>query len=130
MHITEHSWVDKTEQSKSKMDIYYMGETLPFQPSMRGPVGRDFEKFPIGSLERSSQIKSAYCVAQAKTKKEHSKKDSCPFCKEQKKKPLATYMRKRQSSKRTESICEEAEEEEIEEAVEAKENDPMKEQKK
>lgn len=42
--------------------------------------------------------------------KEKKKKDTCPFCKEQKKRPLVAYMRKREVNKRTESICEEEEE--------------------
>lgn len=41
-----------------------------------------------------------------------SKKDSCPFCKEEKKRPLNAYMRKRSHGKSFDKICEEAEEEE------------------
>lgn len=55
-----------------------------------------------------------YLIA-AKTNSTHKdkavKKDNCPFCKEKKKKPLATYIRRRELCKRTESICEEEEEE-------------------
>ena len=39
-----------------------------------------------------------------------SSKDSCPFCKEQKKRPLGAYMRKRGQRITTESISEDAEE--------------------
>lgn len=46
------------------------------------------------------------------------KKDNCPFCKEKKKKPLASYIRRRELCKRTESICEEEEEDEEEEVTE------------
>lgn len=35
----------------------------------------------------------------------------CPFCKEHKKRPLINYMRKRESRKHHESICEDEEEE-------------------
>lgn len=41
-----------------------------------------------------------------------SKKDSCPFCKEEKKRPLNAYMRKRSQEKNTSKICEENDEEE------------------
>lgn len=42
-----------------------------------------------------------------------SKKDSCPFCKEEKKRPLNAYMRKRSQDKSSDSkICEESDEEE------------------
>lgn len=42
------------------------------------------------------------------------KKSSCPFCKEEKKRPLNAYMRKRSQDKNTEKgkICEEDDEEE------------------
>lgn len=40
-----------------------------------------------------------------------SKKDSCPFCKEEKKRPLNAYMRKRSQEKNTGKICEEDDEE-------------------
>lgn len=35
---------------------------------------------------------------------------SCPFCKEHKKRPLISYLRKREIRKKNDSICEEAEE--------------------
>lgn len=52
-------------------------------------------------------------------------KEKCPFCKEQKKRPLVTYIRKRQNKKHNESICEEEEEEEeeIEEVVSGSNDD-------
>lgn len=40
-----------------------------------------------------------------------SKKDSCPFCKDEKKRPLNAYMRKRSQEKNTGKICEEDDEE-------------------
>lgn len=40
-----------------------------------------------------------------------SKKSSCPFCKEEKKRPLNAYMRKRSQEKNTGKICEEDDEE-------------------
>lgn len=58
------------------MDIYYIGESLPFAPSMRGSATRDFEKFPIGSLERSPQFKSAYAVAQGELPKQKISKET------------------------------------------------------
>lgn len=39
------------------------------------------------------------------------KKSSCPFCKEEKKRPLNAYMRKRSQEKNTAKICEEDDEE-------------------
>lgn len=41
-----------------------------------------------------------------------SKKNSCPFCKDEKKRPLNAYMRKRSQEKNTGKICEEDDEEE------------------
>lgn len=38
------------------------------------------------------------------------KKDSCPFCKEEKKRPLNAYMRKRSQEKNAAKICEEDDE--------------------
>lgn len=49
-------------------------------------------------------------------------KDKCPFCKEQKKRPLVNYIRKRENKKHNESICEEEEEEEVEEREEQEVN--------
>lgn len=40
------------------------------------------------------------------------KKDSCPFCKEDKKRPLNAYMRRRSQEKNADKICEEDAEEE------------------
>lgn len=42
-----------------------------------------------------------------------TKKESCPFCQEQKKRPLIAYMRKRAQEKNV-KICEELQEEEPE----------------
>lgn len=39
------------------------------------------------------------------------KKSSCPFCKEEKKRPLNAYLRKRSQEKNTGKICEEDDEE-------------------
>lgn len=39
-----------------------------------------------------------------------SKKDNCPFCKDHKKRPLTSYIRKRGQDKKNNSICEEDEE--------------------
>lgn len=47
-----------------------------------------------------------------------AQKKECPFCKEQKKRPLTNYMRKRESRKYHDSICEEHEEGIEEEAEE------------
>lgn len=38
-----------------------------------------------------------------------AKKNQCPFCKEHKKRPLINYLRKRDSRKHHESICEDEE---------------------
>lgn len=51
------------------MDIFYFGDCVPYA-SMRSGSYRDFEKFPIGSLEQSSQVKSAYCIAQGELSSE------------------------------------------------------------
>lgn len=40
-----------------------------------------------------------------------SKKSACPFCKDEKKRPLNAYMRKRSQEKNTGKICEEDDEE-------------------
>lgn len=40
---------------------------------------------------------------------EKAKKSHCPFCKEHKKRPLINYLRKRESRKHHESICEDEE---------------------
>lgn len=50
-----------------------------------------------------------------------AQKKECPFCKEQKKRPLTNYMRKRESRKHHDSICEEHEEENEEEVEEEEE---------
>ncbi|XP_061516337.1 uncharacterized protein LOC4578351 [Anopheles gambiae] len=118
------------------MDIYYMSDSIQYS-SFRGPVYRDYEKFPYGTLEnplnnpvsktkqqqqqrRHHSSSSGSTSAQAKllsyigksssTGGSKSSKDSCPFCKEQKKRPLGAYMRKRGQRITTESISEDAEE--------------------
>ncbi|XP_050078645.1 uncharacterized protein LOC126565506 [Anopheles maculipalpis] len=117
------------------MDIYYMSDSIQYS-SFRGPVYRDYEKFPYGTLENPlnnpvskakqqqqqrrhhSSSSSSSTSAQAKllsyigksTSGGKSSKDSCPFCKEQKKRPLGAYMRKRGQRITTESISEDAEE--------------------
>ncbi|XP_063703139.1 uncharacterized protein LOC134832868 [Culicoides brevitarsis] len=103
------------------MDIYYMGDCTSYA-SLRSIHHRDYEKYPYGSLENAkvTPMKSAYCLAQEKAeqnKQKSKKKDSCPFCKEQKKRPLVAYMRKRECTKRNESICEEEEHQEPEETT-------------
>uniref|UniRef100_A0A336K5B4 CSON000921 protein n=1 Tax=Culicoides sonorensis TaxID=179676 RepID=A0A336K5B4_CULSO len=96
------------------MDIYYMGDSTSYS-SVRSPYYRDYEKFPYGTLENRTPVKSPFCIAQEKTEQNKHKgkqNDNCPFCKEQKKRPLVAYIKKRDCSKRTESICEEDEQEE------------------
>lgn len=88
--------------------------------SFRNPLYRDYEKFPYGSLEnplnsppKSSnqqvQKQQQRDTAQGKSKSKSSK-DSCPFCKEQKKRPLGAYLRKRGQRITSESISEDVEE--------------------
>ncbi|XP_055592937.1 uncharacterized protein LOC129744445 [Uranotaenia lowii] len=106
------------------MDIYYMSDSIQYG-SLRNPLYRDYEKFPYGTLENplnspskstsnSQQIKrsneGSYLAAQGKSKGGKSSKDSCPFCKEQKKRPLGAYMRKRGQRIHNESISEDTEE--------------------
>ncbi|XP_055540261.1 uncharacterized protein LOC129726961 [Wyeomyia smithii] len=103
------------------MDVYYMSDSIQYG-SFRNPLYRDYEKFPYGTLEnplnnppkssqhlQQQQRNGAYSVAQEKTKSK-SAKESCPFCKEQKKRPLGAYMRKRDQRITSESISEDAEE--------------------
>ena len=53
-------------------------------------------------------------------------KKCCPFCKENKKRPLVKYMRNRESRKHHESICEDEEEQqEEEESNEAEEEEEL-----
>lgn len=117
------------------MDIYYMSDSIQYS-SFRGPVYRDYEKFPYGTLEnplnnpvskskqqqrqqqRHHSSSSSTASAQAKllsyiaktSSGSKASKDSCPFCKEQKKRPLGAYMRKRGQRITSESISEDAEE--------------------
>lgn len=108
------------------MDVYYMSDSIQYG-SFRNPLYRDYEKFPYGTLENTlnsppkssggvqkqqSQYRNQnHAVAgQGKSGKGKSSKDSCPFCKEQKKRPLGAYMRKRGQRITHESISEDAEE--------------------
>jgi len=97
------------------MDVYnmYVGD-CSYTP--RHSVYRDYERFPYGSLERnSSPQKSYYDKVQEKLKRDTKKavkKESCPFCQEQKKRPLIAYMRKMALEKQKSRICEEDENEE------------------
>lgn len=125
-----------------------MSDSIQYS-SFRGPVYRDYEKFPYGTLENplnnpvskskqqqrqqqrshssssstaSAQAKLLSYIGKASSSSKASTKDSCPFCKEQKKRPLGAYMRKRGQRITSESISEDAEEctEELrEEACEA-----------
>lgn len=114
------------------MDIYYMSDSIQYG-SLRNPMYRDYEKFPYGTLEnplnsppkssqqlqKQQQPKDSYNMAQGKSKSKSSK-ESCPFCKEQKKRPLGAYLRKRGQRITSESISEDVEEcveEEQEEAT-------------
>lgn len=103
--------------------------------SFRNPLYRDYEKFPYGTLENTlnsppkngtgfqqqqnqrNQTSSSSVAGQGKSKGK-SVKDSCPFCKEQKKRPLGAYMRKRGQRITTESISEDAEEDVLRETDE------------
>lgn len=94
--------------------------------SFRNPLYRDYEKFPYGTLENTlnsppktgggmqqqqKQRNQTAASGQGKSGKSgKSTRDSCPFCKEQKKRPLGAYMRKRGARITTESISEDAEE--------------------
>lgn len=104
------------------MDIYYMSDSIQYG-SFRNPLYRDYEKFPYGTLEnplnsppkssqqlqKQQQQKDSYNMAQGKSKSKSSK-ESCPFCKEQKKRPLGAYLRKRGQRITSESISEDVEE--------------------
>lgn len=103
------------------MDIYYMSDSIQYG-SFRNPLYRDYEKFPYGTLEnpvnsppkssqqlqKQQQQKDSYNIAQGKTKSKS--KEPCPFCKEQKKRPLGAYLRKRGQRITSESISEDVEE--------------------
>lgn len=105
------------------MDIYYMSDSIQYG-SFRNPLYRDYEKFPYGTLEnplnsppkssgqqmqKQQQPRDGYNVTQGKSKSKSSK-DSCPFCKDQKKRPLGAYLRKRGQRITSESISEDVEE--------------------
>uniref|UniRef100_A0A182R0S7 Uncharacterized protein n=1 Tax=Anopheles farauti TaxID=69004 RepID=A0A182R0S7_9DIPT len=72
------------------MDIYYMSDSIQYSsfPKLLSYIGKN--------SSTAGNSKSA--------------KDSCPFCKEQKKRPLGAYMRKRGQRITSESISEDAEE--------------------
>lgn len=106
------------------MDVYYMSDSIQYG-SFRNPLYRDYEKFPYGTLENTlnsppkssggvqkqhSRNQNQAVAGQGKSGKGKSSKDSCPFCKEQKKRPLGAYMRKRGQRITHESISEDAEE--------------------
>lgn len=109
------------------MDVYYMSDSIQYG-SFRNPLYRDYEKFPYGTLENTlnsppktqgggmqkqqqQQRNQTAASGQGKSGKSgKSTRDSCPFCKEQKKRPLGAYMRKRGARITTESISEDAEE--------------------
>lgn len=114
------------------MDIYYMSDSIQYG-SFRNPLYRDYEKFPYGTLEnplnsppkggqqlqkQQQQPKDCYNMAQAKSKSKSSK-ESCPFCKEQKKRPLGAYLRKRGQRITSESISED-----VEECLEEEQDEP------
>ncbi|XP_018803468.1 PREDICTED: uncharacterized protein LOC108977933 [Bactrocera latifrons] len=111
------------------MDVWgvFVGDsTMSYGGSVRGTYYRDYEQFPYGSLEHGSSppSKDSYSKVQEKCRQVKSvkgQKKECPFCKEQKKRPLTNYMRKRESRKHHDSICEEHEEENEEEAGEEEE---------
>lgn len=99
------------------MEVYglYVGEGV--MNSYRPNIFRDYEKQPYGSLEANANpIKGYYDTVQEKKQKaqeqlQKSKKAACPFCKEQKKRPLGSYLRKRAMDKRGDSVIEEEEHE-------------------
>lgn len=77
---------------------------------------RDYEKFPYGTFEavHNPTVKDYYSKVQEKcqqSKEQKNNKQHCPFCREHKKRPLVSYMRKRDIQKQNEKICEEDEEE-------------------
>ncbi|XP_035915965.1 uncharacterized protein LOC118513829 [Anopheles stephensi] len=132
------------------MDIYYMSDSIQYS-SFRGPVYRDYEKFPYGTLENPLNNPVSKAKQQQQQRRHHSNssssstsaqakllsyigktasagksaKDSCPFCKEQKKRPLGAYMRKRGQRITTESISEDAEECNADELREEDEEEEM-----
>ncbi|XP_031623308.1 uncharacterized protein LOC116340788 [Contarinia nasturtii] len=101
------------------MDVYnmYVGDCAS---TYRNNMFRDYEKHPYGTFEGNGQQpqqqrKSYYTMVQEKLQRAREmakpKKGSCPFCKEEKKRPLNVYMRKRSQEKNTGKICEEDDEE-------------------
>lgn len=99
------------------MDVYgiFIGDTNLSYGTMRNSVYRDYEKFPYGTFENINNptLIDYYNKVQEKcqkTKEVRPQKQSCPFCQEQKKRPLISYMRKRDFHKHHDKICEEDEE--------------------
>lgn len=83
------------------MDVcgLFIGDTTMTYGSLRSTLYRDYEKFPYGTFENNKNptIKDYYSKVQEKCQqvKEQQKKgkQSCPFCRENKKRPLINYMR-------------------------------------
>jgi hypothetical protein len=99
--------------------------------TMRSPNFRDYEQFPYGTIEGSTNSRKTYYAMVQEKKEQHKNslkkgngKKICPFCAEHKKKPLGVYLRKRKLSTRDEKICEEEESyiEEEDEGEECNEN--------
>lgn len=104
------------------MDIcgVFVGDGNLGYGSMRSSYYRDYELFPYGTLENKSNYISKDSYIKVQEKEQRAKviktsKKECPFCTEHKKRPLTKYMRNRVMRKHNESICEEDEEEEVEE---------------
>jgi len=96
------------------MDVCGMFSTDTVYNSMRSSYFRDYEQFPYGTLEsyKNPIQKDPYSKVQEKCQQLKMQKSNtnCPFCKEHKKRPLISYLRKREIRKKNDSICEEAEE--------------------
>ncbi|XP_030376757.1 uncharacterized protein LOC115625743 [Scaptodrosophila lebanonensis] len=101
------------------MDVWgvFVGDSaLSYGGSVRSTYYRDYEQFPYGTLEHNTSpyaAKDSYSRVQEKCKQlktERQLRKECPFCKEHKKRPLINYLRKRESRKHHDSICEDEEE--------------------
>jgi len=108
--------------------VFAFDSTISYGGSIRSGYYRDYEQFPYGTLEKTnnSYSKDPYSKVQEKcrqVKSEKAKKKECPFCKEHKKRPLVNYLRKRDSRKHHESICEDDEHEIEEEEEEEEDNE-------
>uniref|UniRef100_A0A0K8TQG3 Uncharacterized protein n=1 Tax=Tabanus bromius TaxID=304241 RepID=A0A0K8TQG3_TABBR len=108
------------------MDVYgiFIGDTNLSYGTMRNSVYRDYEKFPYGTFENANNptLIDYYTKVQEKCRKSQKielQKQTCPFCKEHKKRPLISYMRKRDFHKHHEKICEEDEEEQEQQGKES-----------